>query len=212
MFKTSQLLYYIMTIPGLLLAFTFHEYAHAKMADLLGDKTPRYQGRLTLNPVKHLDLMGTILIIFTGFGWAKPVQINKRAFKNFYKDDLKVSLAGPIANLLVAIVCAFIWGISLKFIGTNYNEAAFVLVSTLKIAVTLNVNLFVFNLIPIPGFDGFSILFDIFPKAFSKHLENIYKYQYVILIALIFLAGGLIAIPSRIIVYGILKLVSLILF
>ena len=94
----------IFMIPAILIGFTFHEYAHAKVADKLGDKTPRFQGRLNLNPINHLDPLGTLLILFCGIGWAKPVQVNPSAFKNYYKDDLKVSIAGPIANLIVAFI------------------------------------------------------------------------------------------------------------
>ena len=88
---TAEILNKILMIPAILLAFTFHEYAHAITADRLGDKTPRFQGRLTLNPIVHIDPMGFLLILLVGFGWAKPVQTNPSAYKNYYKDDLKVS-------------------------------------------------------------------------------------------------------------------------
>ena len=94
----------LIIIPAIIIAFTFHEYAHAKVADKLGDKTPRFQGRLTLNPAKHIDPIGFILVLIMGFGWAKPVETNPSMFKDYYKDDLKVSLAGPMMNLLLSIV------------------------------------------------------------------------------------------------------------
>ena len=105
----------ILTLPAILLAFTFHEYAHALVADKLGDKTARFQGRLTLNPAKHIDPFGFLCVLLLGIGYARPVQVNPGAFKNYYKDDLKVSLAGPLANFLVAIVAALIFAIYIKF-------------------------------------------------------------------------------------------------
>ena len=87
----DYLLNIILMIPGMLIAFTFHEYAHAFVADKLGDKTPRFQGRLTLNPLVHIDPMGFLAVIIFRFGWAKPVQTNPSAYKNYYKDDLKVN-------------------------------------------------------------------------------------------------------------------------
>ena len=106
----------ILTIPAILIGFTFHEYAHAKMADKLGDKTPRFQGKLTLNPFVHIDPLGFLFILIAGIGWAKPVETNPSAFKRYYKDDLKVSLAGPIANFIVAVVAAVLYGIYLRFV------------------------------------------------------------------------------------------------
>ena len=111
----NSILNMILMIPGMLIAFTFHEYAHAYVADKLGDKTPRFQGRLTLNPIAHIDPIGFIAVLIFSFGWAKPVQTNPSAYKNYYKDDLKVSLAGPIANFLVAIVIAVILGFYVNF-------------------------------------------------------------------------------------------------
>ena len=94
-----KILQKLLILPALLIGFTVHEYAHAYMADKLGDKTPRFQGRLTFNPLAHIDPMGFFMILFVGFGWAKPVQTNRSAYRNYYKDDLKVSIAGPLSNL-----------------------------------------------------------------------------------------------------------------
>ena len=191
----------ILMLPAILIGFTFHEYAHAKMADRLGDKTPRFQGRLTLNPIAHLDPIGTLCILFFGIGWAKPVQVNPSAFKNYYKDDLKVSLAGPIANLIVAFfgmilyTLIFILGTTGVLEGTLFS----VLFSMASQIVGINVILFVFNLLPLPGLDGFSILRDISPKHFYKISDSIYRYQFVIFLAVIFLAGPIIKIPANLI-------------
>lgn len=150
----------LLMLPAILIGFTFHEFAHAKMADKLGDKTPRFQGRLNLNPINHLDPIGTLLILFCGIGWAKPVQVNPRAFKNYYKDDLKVSIAGPIANLIVAFVGMILY-VAIYLLGGYeiLNGALFsVLLRIAYFIIILNINLFVFNLLPLPGLDGFSYL------------------------------------------------------
>ncbi|MGG7097077.1 site-2 protease family protein [Clostridium sardiniense] len=196
----------IFMIPAILIGFTFHEYAHAKMADRLGDKTPRFQGRLNLNPINHLDPLGTILILFCGIGWAKPVQVNPSAFKNYYKDDLKVSIAGPIANLIVAF-----FGTVLYFILILVNREFIlggsllsVLIIITKYIIQINITLFVFNLLPLPGLDGFSILRDLSPKHFYKISDSLYRYQFLIFIAIIFIGGPIIRIPSELI----LKLLS----
>ena len=100
----------LMMLPGLILALTFHEYAHAKTADRLGDPTPEEQGRLTLNPLAHMDIAGTICLLFAGFGWGKPVQINGSYFRNPAKDNMKVALAGPVMNFILAFVLFIILG------------------------------------------------------------------------------------------------------
>ncbi|WP_027633839.1 site-2 protease family protein [Clostridium hydrogeniformans] len=176
----------IMMIPAILIGFTFHEYAHAKMADRLGDKTARFQGRLTLNPFHHIDIMGFIFILIAGFGWAKPVETNPRAYKNYYKDDLKVSLAGPLANLTVAVVGALILGVYFRFIIplTNSGVLVVVIFKMLHQIVNINVMLFIFNLLPLPGFDGYHVLRDLYPKFFYKYEGDFYKYRIVILVIL----------------------------
>jgi Zn-dependent protease len=174
----------IVMIPGMLIAFTFHEYAHAYVADRLGDKTPRFQGRLTLNPIAH---------------------------KNYYKDDLKVSLAGPIANFMVAVVTALIWGFYRKFLGGLVPEVLnIVLQSMIYMTLVINVNIGLFNLIPIPGLDGFSLLRDLSPNTFHRFEEQFYQYQMIIMLALIFVGGRIIQIPSGIILKGLLSLSSLV--
>ena len=208
-----QMLNYLTMIPGILLAFTFHEYAHARVADMLGDKTPRYEGRLTLNPLAHLDLVGTLLIIISGFGWAKPVTVNRRAFKNYYKDDLKVSIAGPLANLMGAILSGFLLGVIVKI--AQFSDAGTILgilSKIFKVSIILNVNLFIFNLLPIPGFDGFNVLVDMFPKFFYKYIDKFYKYQYILLFGAVIISPYIISTPAYYITDSILSLVNIIMF
>jgi len=180
-----------MLIPGILLAFTFHEYAHAITADRLGDKTPRFQGRLTLNPIAHIDPMGFILILIMGFGWAKPVQTNPSAFKNYYKDDLKVSVAGPLANLILGLLFAILY-VLFKNFSPMQGTLNDIIENILFITGEINCVLFFLNLVPIPGFDGFHIVRDLFPKFFYNMSDSILRYQFLIFMALIFpiLPGG----------------------
>lgn len=181
----------VLLIPGILIGLTFHEYAHAYMADRLGDKTPRFQGRLTFNPLAHIDPIGFLMLLIFGFGWAKPVQVNPSAFKKYYKDDLKVSLAGPVANLIVALLSAILYNVISRFIGAaaGYSTIQWIVLMILKLSVSINCTLFVLNLIPIPGFDGFHILRDLYPSFFYKFAEQVYRYQFIIMI--IFLASPL---------------------
>ena len=202
----------IVMIPGMLIAFTFHEYAHAYVADKLGDKTPRFQGRLTLNPISHIDPIGFIAVLVFNFGWAKPVQTNPSAYKNYHKDDLKVSLAGPIANFLVAIIVALILGIYVRFaVGILPSALANVLYSMIFMTLVININIGLFNLIPIPGLDGFSLLRDLSPSTFYKYEEKFYQYQMLIMLGFIFVGGKIIAIPAGIIRDALLSLASLVL-
>ncbi len=199
----------LILIPALLIAFTFHEYAHAKMADKLGDKTPRFQGRLTLNPASHIDPLGALMILLCGFGWAKPVQTNPQVYKNYYKDDLKVSIAGPLANLAVAIVGCFVWVLLIKIQYSTglYSVPVFsVIVDIFSTIFSLNVSLFIFNLLPIPGLDGFAVLRDLKPDFFYKISESLYRYQYIIIVLILIGGSRIISIPVQIICNFILKI------
>lgn len=211
--SSFNILNIIISIPAILVAFTFHEYAHAFVADRLGDKTPRFQGRLTLNPLAHIDPIGFILILLVHFGWAKPVEINPNAFKHYNKDDLKVSIAGPIANLAVAFVFSFIFELLLRFLPGNTIDT--VIISIFYGIVDINCLFFVLNLLPLPGFDGFHILRDLFPKAFYRLPEEIYTYQLIIFIVLAMpIFGGnsilsyIIGVPSSMIFNAFIKLAA----
>ncbi len=135
----------ILLIPVLLFALVFHEYSHAWMANQLGDPTAKYQGRLTLNPAAHLDIFGSLMILFVGFGWAKPVPVDDRYLKNPRVDMMKIAFAGPAANLLLG----FVSGMLIRIIG---NQGA--LTAVLMLFTQINIMLAVFNLIPIPPLDG----------------------------------------------------------
>ncbi|MBS4024550.1 MAG: site-2 protease family protein [Clostridia bacterium] len=165
-------------LPGILVAIAFHEYAHGKVADLLGDPTPRYQGRLTINPISHLDIMGTLLFIIAGFGWAKPVEVNPLNFRGDKRRGMMlVALAGPAMNLTMA----FLGTLVLAFVGTNFYVNLFVWP-----LVLYNVILAVFNLIPVPPLDGSKILAGILPREAAGYVYQLEAYGPLILLLLIF--------------------------
>lgn len=208
MFGNFNLIDTICMIPAMLIGFTFHEYAHAKVADTLGDKTPRFQGRLTLNPFVHIDLIGFVLMIFAKIGWAKPVETNPRAFKNYYKDDLKVTLAGPLANLAVAIVSAIILGLFYKFSGGFQSASMYTIIhNMLYYTIYLNAMMFIFNLLPLPSFDGGGVVRDLFPKFYYNYYNKYYEYRYII-VAIILLTPAIEIIRKPI--YGLTKILLMI--
>lgn len=187
---TTQIIGKLLLLPGLLIGLSVHEFAHAYVAYRLGDDSQRFQGRLTLNPIKHIDPMGFLLLMLLGFGWAKPVMVNSRGFKNLRRDDTLVSLAGPLANLITAIVFTVFAGIAVLVITkVGYNQTAEIVMEIINRAIMINLVLMVFNLIPIPPLDGHHILGNIV----GAPLWNIY-YKYAdywrfVLIGLIVLGG-----------------------
>ena len=161
---------------GLLISITIHEFAHAFTADKLGDPTPRSQGRVTLNPLSHLDPMGTILLLVVGFGWGKPVVFNPYNLKNVQRDTVMIALAGPASN----IVLAFILALLLPWLPFSAMIWQFV--------ITINLALAAFNLLPIHPLDGSKILMGILPPQLSFEYQDIMnRYGIIILLALVFL-------------------------
>jgi Zn-dependent protease len=205
----------ILLIPAILIGLTVHEFAHAFVADRLGDKTPKFQGRLTLNPFVHIDLVGFVMIMLIGFGWAKPVETNPSAYKRRYKDDIKVSIAGVVANFITALIFALLT-VMLARIGfvtlDNYSTLQGILGNILSLIVSINCMLCIFNLIPIPGLDGFHILRDLFPKFFYSISDFMYRYQLFILLIFVITpaASWLVGIPSNLLYYAFMKLGTLI--
>ena len=160
--QEGALLSFVLSIPGILIAITFHEFAHAFAADKLGDDTPRRQGRLNLNPFTHLDLFGTIMLVFARFGWGKPVEINPRNFNrdiSLSKAEAIVAAAGPFMNLILALVFELIACAVVRFAPAFYaSTAGMVTYAILTSIVTINLGLGIFNLIPLPPLDGSKIL------------------------------------------------------
>jgi Zn-dependent protease len=177
----SQLSYYLILFIFFAISISVHECAHALVAYRLGDPTAKNQGRITLNPLKHLDPLGTLLIFLIQFGWAKPTPVNATYFKDRRKGSMLTSLAGPVSNLLLAIVLAF----PVVYFSTNANTGLNrTLAYILGIGFTLNVTLAIFNMIPIAPLDGSKILSYFLPsKVYYKLLE----YEYYIMIGFVLL-------------------------
>lgn len=177
---TDFLLTTCLTLPGVIIAITFHEFAHAYAADKLGDTTPRLQGRLTLDPKAHIDPFGIILLIFAHIGWGKPVQINPRNFnsnKSTEKCEAIVSLAGPLMNFFLAFVFEIICVIMIYFFAVNpsaytLNSTVQVIFTIISYTVTVNIGLGVFNLIPIPPLDGEKIFRLVLPYNTKRWIDN----------------------------------------
>jgi peptidase, M50 family len=172
---------FIAGLPGLILAMAVHEYAHARAAVALGDITPRMTGRLTLNPLAHIDPIGLLMLILAHFGWAKPVMINPRNFKNYKRDDILVSLAGPAANLLLAFLTLIVLLIYSKFFGRMSQGTYLVL----QLIVLYNINFAIFNMIPLPPLDGSHILKHFLPARYTYRYAQIERYSFFILIVFV---------------------------
>ena len=172
----------VFRIPALLIALTFHEYAHAFVAVKLGDPTPRLMGRLTLNPVAHLDPVGLIMLWMFKFGWAKPVPINPSYFNDSRKGTMLVSLAGPGANILLALITALLVGFLMKLqLLTGWGA------KVLYMTYSYNLIFAIFNLVPIPPLDGSKIVSSLLPGPQAYAFERLEQYGPFILIGLIYL-------------------------
>ncbi len=181
----------IILAPPLLLALTVHEFAHGYIAYRLGDPTAKSLGRLTLNPLKHLDPIGTIAFFFIKFGWAKPVPVNPAYFKNPKKDMLWVALAGPATNLGLAIISAivtkFIWTLASMLPYSTAAEAILVPLNAMLIAsVWINLVLCIFNFLPIPPLDGSRILTGLLPDDLARSYLQVERYGFIIILVLAF--------------------------
>ena len=209
----NNLLSLLLSIPGILIAITFHEFAHALAADKLGDDTPRNQGRLTLNPLGHLDPIGSIMLLFAGFGWGKPVEVNPRNYDRRFsmdKADAIVSIAGPLMNFLLAIILTIIYCAIYKFAEISFinSQTGTIIMLMINIAISINIGLGIFNLIPLPPLDGSKVIKPFLPYNARGWFENNEKLFEMIFVAL-WIMGILGRIISPIIsasVQGILKL------
>jgi Zn-dependent protease len=181
----------IILAPPLLMALTFHEFAHGYIAYRLGDPTAKNEGRLTLNPIKHLDPIGTIAFFFIKFGWAKPVPVNPAYFKNPKRDMLWVALAGPATNLALAVISAIVtklvWAAASFIPYSTIAEAILVPLNSMLIAsVWINLVLCIFNFLPIPPLDGSRILAGILPDNLAQSYQQIERYGFIIILVLAF--------------------------
>jgi len=180
--------------PVILLSLTVHEYFHGWTANKLGDPTAKMQGRLTLNPIAHLDILGTILMFVVGFGWAKPVPIDPRNFKDPKKDTILVAIAGPLSNLAMALVA----GIALRYMipkmvsGQISSEGVYPVIAIILILTLFyGIALAVFNMIPIPPLDGSRVLYGILPNRYAYAYSRFEPYGVIFLFALFIFGGGI---------------------
>lgn len=187
--STDGLLVLLITLPAILIAITFHEFAHAFAADKLGDNTPRNQGRLTLNPIKHIDPIGFALLIVAGFGWGKPVQVNPRNFNrkiSMTKAEAIVSFAGPLMNFILAIISTTIMCCLLKFNALDnlpVRTAWLILVFIMEL-ILINVGLGLFNLIPLGPLDGAKILNHFLPYKAKEWLARNEQILYIVFLVI----------------------------
>jgi Zn-dependent protease len=168
-----------LTLAAVLVATTCHEFAHAFVADRLGDPTARHLGRLSLNPLVHLDLLGTLFFVLFGFGWAKPVPVNARNFADPRRDMLQVALAGPLANVTVAFLLGTVVKAWIQPSGTLLGEL-------ISLVVWINVILAVFNLIPIPPLDGSRIVESLLPGPQASAFSRLQPYGMLLLLGLLY--------------------------
>ncbi len=198
----------IIFVPVILFSLTIHEYAHAYIAHRLGDDTAKRLGRLTLNPLKHLDPIGTLLLILVHFGWAKPVPVDPRNFKEPKKDMLYVAIAGPISNIITAIISAVL----LKYIVFSmassgafgaYSEP---LIQFLVWMIFIGVVLAVFNMLPVPPLDGSRVLYGLLPDHLTYSIKKIETYGILILFGIILFGGRAF---SYVLVYPFLKFLEI---
>lgn len=181
----GALLGLLLSLPGVLIAITFHEFAHAYAADKLGDDTPRMQGRLSLNPMDHIDPLGLAMLIFAHIGWGKPVQVNPRNYDrrmSMEKADAIVSLAGPLMNFVLAIIFTLIYCAIVKFASGTFllSTVGMVIMTLISSTIITNIGLGVFNLIPLPPLDGSKIFLPILPTKAKYWFQDNEQIFYMI--------------------------------
>jgi len=183
---------FVAWIIALVTAISIHEFSHAFMADRLGDPTPRLQGRLTLNPLAHLDPMGTLLLLIARFGWGKPVMFDPFNLRNPRRDAALISLAGPVSNILLAGLLSLILRV-LLYVSVPSNVFLYILFGLIQPAIVMNVILAIFNLVPIHPLDGFKIVGGILPEDYARQWYELQPYGMIFLLFLIFPFFGSVA-------------------
>ena len=180
-FDLTQVLIFL---PGIILGLTVHEYSHALVAHMCGDSTAKEQGRISLNPLKHIDPLGFIMLIVAGFGWAKPVQFNEQNLKNPKTDVIKIALAGPLSNAVIAMILSITFSLLSSASPAYPTPVMRIVFEVFRSAIYINWALFIFNLIPLPPLDGSHLLLSQF-KRFPALYDGLYKYGSFLLFGLI---------------------------
>jgi len=171
-------------LPGIILGLTVHEFCHAFVAHQCGDSTSRDQGRITLNPLKHIDPIGFMMLIFVGFGWAKPVQFHEENLRNPKSDIIKIALAGPFSNAVIAMVLSVIFSLIYSGLSMQLTPVMQIMSEVFYYGIYINWALFIFNLIPLPPLDGSHLLLSQFRKYPAVH-NALYKYGSFVLMGLV---------------------------
>lgn len=188
----------LLMLPGIVIGISFHEYGHAAVSYKLGDPTPKMQGRLTVNPAAHIDILGLLCLIFAGFGWGVPVQIDPRYYKHRRRDEFLVAIAGVVMNLIIAVI----FSIALKAVvvfwsGYASSVAGRTLFQIIYYTIMINVMLMIFNLLPVPPLDGFNIVTQIFDLKKYSWYWKFYQYGwYILLFLIIFDVTDLVLTPA----------------
>lgn len=196
MFSGRQLTDYIYLIPAILLSLTFHELSHAYVSYKLGDPTAKQMGRLTLNPVKHLDPLGTLMLLFSNFGWAKPVPINPMYYRDRRKGTMLVSVAGPMSNLILAIIFYTIRQIIVgKYSQVDMGQwdIRYMLYVFSSIMISINIGLAAFNLLPFPPLDGSKIFGGFLPPKYYYKMLSVENYISFAFLFLVFALPGVLS-------------------
>ena len=180
-FDLTQVLIFL---PGIILGLTVHEYSHALVAHMCGDSTAKEQGRISLNPLKHIDPLGFIMLVVAGFGWAKPVQFNEQNLKNPKTDVIKIALAGPLSNAVIAMILSITFSLLSSASPAYPTPVMRIVFEVFRSAIYINWALFIFNLIPLPPLDGSHLLLSQF-KRFPALYDGLYKYGSFLLFGLI---------------------------
>lgn len=178
----------IYILPAVAIALSCHEFAHSFIAYKLGDRSQKDSGRLSLNPIHHLDPIGTLCLILCGFGWAKPVQIDPYFFKDKKAGMIQSAMAGPLSNLIVGFLFTLLWGLLLKT-GWAFHSIGGYFFTLCNYTIIINIGLAVFNLIPLPPLDGSKILMGILDE--ETYFKIMRYEQYISIILIIFLISGL---------------------
>ena len=184
----SYLTNILLSIIPALICITLHELSHGFVAYKLGDTTAKDAGRLTLNPIKHLDIMGILMMVVFHFGWAKPVPVNMYRFKNPKRGMAITAVAGPVMNVLITIVCLFLYGLLYRSLGQDH-----FLMKIIQITAVLSISFAIFNILPISPLDGSKVLFSVLP---SERYDQLMRYErYGMILLLVLVSSGILGRP-----------------